>query len=56
MNWNPTQNPDCPEAGELEGIKTLILDTEVARMVLATIKEPLNNSPKSAIIRRSPPA
>ncbi len=39
MNWNPTQNPDCPAAGELEGIETLILDTEVARMVRATCKQ-----------------
>ena len=33
MNWNPTQNSDCPAAGELEGIAPLRLDTEVAPMI-----------------------
>ncbi|WP_255414652.1 hypothetical protein [Candidimonas sp. SYP-B2681] len=39
MNWNPTQNPDCPAAGRLEGIETLILDTEVAPIVRSASKE-----------------
>lgn len=25
MSWNPTQNPDCPDAGDLDTIETLII-------------------------------
>ena len=25
MSWNPTQNPDCPEASGLDAIETLIV-------------------------------
>ena len=39
MNWNPTPNPDCLKASELEGIGTLILNTEVARRVRAASKQ-----------------
>ncbi|AEC19424.1 hypothetical protein PT7_0884 [Pusillimonas sp. T7-7] len=39
MNWNPTQNSDCPASGELEGIAPLSLDTEVALMVRPASKQ-----------------
>jgi hypothetical protein len=39
MNWNPTQNPDCPVAGELESIEPPILDTEVAPFVRTASKQ-----------------
>lgn len=39
MDWNPTQNPDCPVASELEGIETLIMDTEVTLIVRSASKQ-----------------
>jgi hypothetical protein len=39
LNGNATENPDCPEAVEPEGLGALILNTEVARMVRATSKQ-----------------